>query len=106
MLTVEGAKSRRLFKIPLVGIPAGNRILLVASNWGSSRHPAWYHNVLANPEVAITFQGETKEYLVHEATGTERDEYWPTVVGVNPGYADYQDRSGERQIPIMVLDPR
>ena len=104
MLNVEGAKSKRSFTIPLVGIPAEDKILLVASNWGGARHPAWYYNILANPEVTLTVQGQTKRYVAHEASGAEREGYWRTVVDFYPGYGAYQARTGERQIPIMVLE--
>jgi deazaflavin-dependent oxidoreductase (nitroreductase family) len=106
MLTVEGARSKRLITIPLVGIPAGDRILLVASNWGGARHPAWYHNIVANPEVALTIQGQSKKFVAHEAAGAEREGYWQTAVDFYPGYGAYQDRTGKRSIPIMVLEPK
>jgi deazaflavin-dependent oxidoreductase (nitroreductase family) len=66
-LTTTGAKSGRPRTVPLVGIPDGERLILIASNWGQAKHPAWYYNVKANPAVTtcdgVTRDGVARPYV-------------------------------------------
>jgi deazaflavin-dependent oxidoreductase (nitroreductase family) len=102
-LTTTGAKSGRPRSVPLVGIPDGERLILIASNWGQASHPAWYHNLKANPEVAVTRGGETRSYVARELAGVERKAAWAQAVALYPGYRGYAKRAG-REIPIFVLE--
>lgn len=79
-----------------------NRIVVVASNAGDYRHPAWYVNMQANPEVTVMMDGRTWQTIGRLATAAERDELWPEVVEVNPGYAQYQAKT-QREIPLVIL---
>jgi deazaflavin-dependent oxidoreductase (nitroreductase family) len=81
-----------------------DRIVLVASNAGDYRHPAWYLNLLADPVVEVMVDGRTWRTRARIATAAERAEWWPTVVAMNPGYAQYQDKT-DREIPLVILDP-
>lgn len=105
-LTTAGAKSGEPRTVPLVGIADGDKVVLIASNFGRSHHPAWYHNLRANPEATLSMQGNPGTYIAHEATGAEREKYWQTAVDLYAGYAAYQQRTGGRQIPVMVLTPK
>jgi deazaflavin-dependent oxidoreductase (nitroreductase family) len=69
------------------------------------RHPGWYHNLKAYPEVEVLLDGCNRAYTAHEATGAEREHLWTMVCDNYSGYAIYQKRAGERQIPIIVLIP-
>jgi deazaflavin-dependent oxidoreductase (nitroreductase family) len=81
------------------------RVVLVASKGGDDRHPEWYRNLVANPDVELTVGGTTRPMRAHTADATERDELWPRIVAAYRGYADYQQRT-EREIPVVVLVPR
>jgi F420H(2)-dependent quinone reductase len=104
-LTTLGAKSGQPRSVPLIGIPDGDKIVLIASNWGQTHHPGWYFNLRANPEASILRSGRTGKYLAHEAVGSEYDSYWSRAVELYIGYAAYKTRTGGRKIPIMVLIP-
>lgn len=104
-LTTIGAKSGQLRSVPLVGIPDGERLILVASNFGQSHHPAWYHNLAKNPHAAVTIDGAMRDYTAHEATDAEYARCWQLAVSFYAGYAAYKARTGGRQIPILVLTP-
>jgi deazaflavin-dependent oxidoreductase (nitroreductase family) len=104
-LTTTGAKSGLTRSVPLVGIPDGETIVLIASNWGQTQHPAWYFNLSAHPQAAITRAGKTGQYLAHEATSQDYEIYWNKAVSLYAGYAAYLKTAGDRHIPIMVLTP-
>jgi deazaflavin-dependent oxidoreductase (nitroreductase family) len=105
-LTAVGARSGRPHTLPLVGIPDGEKAVLIASNFGRPHHPAWYHNLRANPEAGLTSHGRAGTYIAREAAGAERGRYWDQAVDLLPAYATYQERTGGREIPVMVLTPK
>jgi deazaflavin-dependent oxidoreductase (nitroreductase family) len=106
LVTVKGAKSGLPRQTPLLFASDGADIVLLASNAGSARHPAWYHNLRANPEVdVIAPGGRSGRYLAHEADGPERERLWEIAADLYAGYDVYQGRAGERTIPVMVLSP-
>jgi deazaflavin-dependent oxidoreductase (nitroreductase family) len=88
-----------------VPITDGDRLVLVASFGGDDRHPAWYLNLRANPEVRATIAGSTRTMIARIATEEERDELWPRITSVFEGYARYQTRT-ERPIPVVILEPK
>jgi deazaflavin-dependent oxidoreductase (nitroreductase family) len=101
-LTTTGARSGKPRDVPLVGIPDGERLILIASNWGQARHPAWYYNVKANPAVMVTRGGQTQPYVAQELTGAAREAAWARAVALYPGYRGYAERAG-REIPVIAL---
>ena len=104
-LTTTGAKSGKKRSVPLIGIPDGDKIILIASNWGQSSHPSWYYNLRANSRVEVT-SGRTKgDFIAREARGEEYDTYWKTAVTVYGGYDVYKRRNGGLKIPVIVLTP-
>jgi deazaflavin-dependent oxidoreductase (nitroreductase family) len=105
LLRVKGAKSGVERTTPLVYTQDGDRVILVASRGGDTRHPAWYHNVVANPAVRWLGPGGWRECRARIAEGTEREALWPKVVERYSGYETYRRRAGERQIPLVVLEP-
>ncbi len=104
-LTAIGAKSGKPRSIPLAGIPDGDNIALIGTNFGRNKYPSWYYNLRANPEASLSFSGQTNSYLAHEAVGEEYDHYWQKFVDLYKGYKVYTIRAG-RNIPIMVLTPK
>lgn len=105
MLTTTGAKSGQPRTVPLIFMRDGRRIVLLASNYGGASHPAWYHNLRANPGCSVTLGGRVVAYTAREAAGAERAELWRRAVSFYAGYSAYQTRAEGRQIPIMILDP-
>jgi deazaflavin-dependent oxidoreductase (nitroreductase family) len=97
----SGKERATMLSVPIV---SGERLVLVASFGGDDRHPAWYLNLQANPEVQVTMAGTTRTMIARIATEEERDELWPKITSVFEGYARYQNRT-ERQIPVVILEP-
>ena len=81
------------------------RTVLIASKGGDERHPDWYYNLTANPDVEITVDEVTKPFRARTATPEEKAELWPQVVAAYKGYAGYQQRTG-RDIPVVICEPR
>jgi len=103
-VTTTGAKSGQPRTVPLVAVPDGDRLILIASNWGQSRHPGWYYNMKANPAVRVA-GGDgpvSRLYMAREVAGEERAACWAKAVAVYPGYKAYARRAG-REIPVIVL---
>lgn len=105
VLHTTGARSGQPRQTPLVAQTDGERIILIASYFGSQKHPDWYHNVRANPVVTVEHRGDSSRYQARLAEGEERDRYWQIAANQYPGYERYRQRAGERTIPVIVLDP-
>jgi deazaflavin-dependent oxidoreductase (nitroreductase family) len=104
-LKVKGARTGVERVTPLVWTPDGDNILLVASRGGDVKHPAWYRNVVADPDVRFSKDGEERSYRARTATTEERPRVWELCNRRYPGYAVYQRRAGSREIPVVVLEP-
>ena len=104
LVTMTGARSGRERTIPLMFVPDGDDVLLVASQGGAPRHPIWYHNLVAHPEVTITQGGQRRQMQVTELAGDERAAAWPICVSHYAPYAEYQTRT-QRQIPVFRCTP-
>jgi deazaflavin-dependent oxidoreductase (nitroreductase family) len=105
LLDHVGAKSGSRRTTPLVYVRDGENLVIVASKGGHPRHPAWYHNLRANPETTVQVGGETRPVRARVASQSERRRLWPNVVATYGGYEGYQRRT-ERKIPIVILEPR
>ena len=103
LLTTKGAKSGLPRTVSLLYFQDGGDIILIASKGGNEKHPAWYANLKANPEVEVYMEGETASYTAHDAEGEERERLWKKAVEIYTGYDTYKERAGERQIPVVVL---
>jgi deazaflavin-dependent oxidoreductase (nitroreductase family) len=106
LLTTTGAKSGRPRSVPLLGIPDGEALILVASNWGDHNHPAWYHNLKAYPDCTVAVNGRSYPCTAHELSGDDKMAAWQKAATIYPGYKAYKSRTGGRAIPIMKLTPR
>ncbi len=104
-VTTQGARSGKPHAVPLIGMPMGKEVILIASNWGRRFHPAWYLNLKAHPAVTLSYQGQTADYTARQAEGQLREECWARAVEVYAGYEAYRRRAGHRRIPVMVLTP-
>ncbi|HXW34747.1 MAG TPA: nitroreductase family deazaflavin-dependent oxidoreductase [Acidimicrobiales bacterium] len=103
-LTTKGRKSGQA-RVAMLTAPIydDGQIVLVASNGGDYRHPAWYLNLVADPHVEVMLGGRTIRTLARVATPAQRKSLWPRVVAVNPGYAQYQAKT-DREIPLVIID--
>jgi F420H(2)-dependent quinone reductase len=105
LLEHVGAKSGKRRTSPLLYIPDGERYVIVASKGGFPKHPAWFHNLRAHPDVTVQVGSAKREVRARVASGAERERLWQRAVELYGPYADYQKRT-ERQIPLVVLEPR
>lgn len=105
ILHTIGAKTGRKHVVPLIPLRDGNRYIVFASVGGAPRNPAWYHNLVANPEINIEAGGETIPVRAIEVTGNERDQLFARQVAAHPFYAGFQ-RKTKRIIPVIALEPR
>jgi deazaflavin-dependent oxidoreductase (nitroreductase family) len=101
-----GAKSGVKRTSPLMYHEDGDAIAVVASKAGQPTHPAWFHNLEANPDTTIQIGSEIREVRARVATDEERDRLWPEFVASFPGYDFYQTHAKGRKIPIVILDSR
>ena len=105
LLETVGAKSGQRRRTPLVYVTDDSHLVLIASKAGAKRHPAWFHNLRANQRVKILAPGRSGDYIAREAEGDERARLWKKAVDYYAGYDTYQQRAGERRIPVVVLEP-
>jgi deazaflavin-dependent oxidoreductase (nitroreductase family) len=105
-LTTTGAKSGLPRTVLLTSpIQEGDAYVVVASRGGDDHHPAWFHNLKANPEVQVSIKGApARPMRARVADAEERARLWPTVETTYKGYAGYQ-RKTEREIPLVFLEP-
>jgi len=104
LLTTTGRKSGAQRTTPLTVVPDGKRLILIASNGGAQKHPDWYLNLTANPEVRIQRGAAVQTMRARTAGPAERQALWDRAVSIYSGYAGYQ-RKTEREIPVVVCEP-
>jgi deazaflavin-dependent oxidoreductase (nitroreductase family) len=104
-VTMTGAKSGRALTKPLIHVPHGDGVLLVASLGGAPKNPVWYHNLVAHPEIEVRHRRRTAELTARLATSAERPALWTICDAAFPPYADYRTRTA-RDLPIFVCEPR
>lgn len=101
----KGAKTGIVRTSPLMFRRDGKVIAVVASKAGQPTHPAWFHNLMANPETTVQVGAEVLPVRARLADDEERERLWAEFVAVYPGYESYCQRAHPRMIPIVVLDP-
>ena len=102
LLTTTGARSGQQRTTPLVHTRDGEDIVVLASKAGAPSHPAWYHNLVANPEVTVELGTEKFAARARVATGDERERLYAAQAKLMPNFAEYQQKT-TRQIPVVVL---
>jgi deazaflavin-dependent oxidoreductase (nitroreductase family) len=105
VLTSVGAKSGMLRKTALMRVEHDGEYAVVASLGGAPKHPVWYFNITAHPEVELQDGTVSKEYASREVFGEEKAVWWERAVVTWPDYAEYQKKT-DRQIPVFVLTPK
>lgn len=106
LLHHTGAKSGKKRIAPILYLPDGDRLVIVASKGGYTKHPGWFHNLMSHPDTEVELPREGR-IAVHarRASPEERAELWPRLVDLYGGYREYQE-STDREIPVLVLDRR
>ena len=104
LLTMRGAKSGKIRKVPLMRVEHDGEYAVVASLGGAPKHPVWYWNIKKNPRVELQDGEVTKDYEAREVVGDDKAVWWERAVEAWPDYADYQKKT-DRQIPVFVLTP-
>ena len=102
----KGAKSGVDRTSPLMYVEDGTDLAVVASRAGHPKHPAWFHNLRANPETTVQVGPTVRSVRARVATDEERARLWPKFVAMFRGYDVYQRYSQGRKIPIVILEPR
>ncbi len=105
LLTTTGAKSGQRRTTPVMYLHDGDRLLVFASKGGAPANPAWYHNLLAHPEVTVEVGTETFEATATPLTGEERDRLYARQAELYPQFGQYQSRA-TRKIPVIALERR
>ncbi|NYF57227.1 nitroreductase family deazaflavin-dependent oxidoreductase [Micromonospora purpureochromogenes] len=103
LLTTRGRRSGKLRRTALIYGRDGDDYLVVASQGGAPQHPAWYLNLLADPEAEVQVGAETFAVRARSAGPEEKPRMWRTMTDIWPAYDDYQTRT-DREIPVVVLE--
>jgi deazaflavin-dependent oxidoreductase (nitroreductase family) len=103
-LTTVGAKTGQKRVSPVARFADGDDAwLVVASNGGSPRYPAWYHNMMAHPDqVTVEVAGRTLPVTVEEIDGPRRDAAWQRITAAQPRFASYEGKT-DRRLPVIRL---
>jgi deazaflavin-dependent oxidoreductase (nitroreductase family) len=102
LLTTTGARSGQARTTPMMYIPDGDRLLVIASNAGAPAHPAWYHNLVAHPDVTVEVGADTYPATATVLQGAEREQLWQMIVARYPFFTEHQAKI-TRQIPLIAL---
>ena len=102
LLTTTGARSGKRYTTPLMYFPDGDRLIIIASNAGAPKHPDWYYNLLAHPEVTVEFGTKTYDTTANVIQGAERQQVWARLCEQYPFFIDHQAQI-TRQIPLIAL---
>ncbi|HUZ28385.1 MAG TPA: nitroreductase family deazaflavin-dependent oxidoreductase [Solirubrobacteraceae bacterium] len=105
LLDHVGAKSGTPRTTPLLYVDDPPNVVIVASKGGFPKHPAWFHNLRANPDTTIQIGPERRRVRARVAAPHERERLWPMALAAYSGYRDYQERT-DREIPLVILEPR
>lgn len=105
LLTTRGRRSGEERTVPLAYVADGERWVVVASNGGADRHPAWWLNLRSTPDASVQVGARRVPVRGREATGEERARLWPDLKAINPFFAQYEQIT-DRRIPVVILEPR
>jgi deazaflavin-dependent oxidoreductase (nitroreductase family) len=103
LLTVRGRKSGKLYRTPLIYGQDGDRYMVVPSNGGSAEPPAWYLNLVENPEVEVQINAEKFSARARDANAEEKPKLWQIMTTVFPQYKGFQAKT-KREIPVVILE--
>ena len=101
----RGRRTGKVRTTPLVYLRDDDRVVVVASQAGRPRHPLWFRNLEADPEVTVQIKGDRRPMLARTASPPERAELWPRLVDLYSDYDSYQSWT-DREIPVVIIEPR
>ncbi|MGA7703429.1 MAG: nitroreductase family deazaflavin-dependent oxidoreductase [Solirubrobacteraceae bacterium] len=101
-----GAKSAAKRTSPVMYHQYGDAIVVAGSKAGQPTNPAWFHNLMANPDTTVQIGAEVRKVHARVAAGEERARLWDELLAMFPGYDFYRRNAKGREIPIVVLEPR
>nr|WP_198653700.1 nitroreductase family deazaflavin-dependent oxidoreductase [Actinocorallia populi] len=104
LVTTRGRKTGRPRTLPLLFLPDGDRVIIVASQGGLPKNPLWYLNIKADPEVLVQVGRVERRMRARTASPEERAELWPRLVAMYADFDSYQARA-PREIPVVVCEP-
>jgi deazaflavin-dependent oxidoreductase (nitroreductase family) len=104
LFNTVGRKSGKKRTSPLLYVMDGENFVIIASKGGAPTHPAWYLNLMANPEATVEVGDQEVRVRAEEADAEEKARLWQKMVEMYPAYDDYQKKT-EREIPLVVLHP-
>ena len=102
LLTTTGRRSGKQRTVPLLYLMDGRNVVLVASNGGAVKHPAWYLNLQTGSEAWIQIKHIRQRVNAEQASAAEKQRLWPRLTGMYPGYKRYQEIT-DRDIPVVIL---
>jgi deazaflavin-dependent oxidoreductase (nitroreductase family) len=105
MLTTTGAHTGEPRTLPVLALPDGDHLVLIASNFGRPQNPGWYYNLLAHPEAIVTWDGSAIQMRAHELRGEERQHQVARGLEAYPWWEPYHRRAAPRHIPVIMLEP-
>ena len=105
MLTTTGAKSGEPRTMPLVGLPLGDAVAVIGSNFGTEKTPGWVYNLEAEPRATLGWREREVDVVARPATDEEYEETFRVASACYPGYAEYRERAAHRTIRVFVLEP-
>ena len=105
LLNTVGRKSGKKRATPLLYAVDGEDFVIIASKGGAPTHPAWYLNLMANPDATVEVEDRKVRVRAEEVDGEEKARLWQKMAELYPTYDDYQKKT-KRQIPLVVLHPR
>jgi len=103
LLRTTGRRSGKPHTVCLPYLPDENSKVVVASFAGADHHPAWFHNLKANPDVIVRDKRDVYWAKAKVVEGEDRPQLWDKVVNDSPWYGEYQTKT-ERQIPLVRLE--
>jgi len=103
LVTLRGARSGRRMTLPLEYLELDGVLHIFATAGGAPEHPAWYHNLVANPQVTVEYGTETFGAVARELPPDERERVWRTLVDRKPRFGEYEQKT-DRVIPVFALD--
>ncbi len=106
LLATTGRKSGNTLTLPLIYGEADGNYIVIASKGGAPAHPSWFFNLEANPNVSLMVGEKKCDAIARVATGGERATIWAMMEKIYPPYNDYQVSAGDREIPVVVLEPK
>src|SRR5215218_11145004 len=105
MLTTTGARTGEPRTLPVLAVPYGDRLVVIASNYGLPGNPGWYHNLRAHPRVVVTWEGSAVSMRARELEGQERQRYVDRGLEKYPWWEQYHRRAAPDKSPVIMLEP-